>query len=318
MYRLPVDVPVAVDGIEGRMMEASPVGCAVMGPFADLEPGAQVRIVVSRPGAAELVMDATVANRRAAHPARTVLGLSLRPDPAQRITWVGALFDAAARHPAAQSSRSLRRPTNAAPDRPRLRTLVFRFQMVLVGVVSIVAASILALVLLGLRPLVISSGSMRPTLEIGDVVVTSWVRADRVHDGNIVSFDDPGQHGLFITHRVRNIAPAGSSLRFETRGDANSISEIWTVPRQTLLKRTEWKVPLVGGVAGRIGSGPVRAGLFGASAALAGTFLGLAALRSRRNRLQRASMKSTDPLGDAEPKNRAVPNAAIEPSRPSR
>ena len=198
---------------------------------------------------------------------------------------------------------------------------MFRLQIVLVGFVSVVAASILVLVLLGLRPLVISSGSMRPALEVGDVVVTNWVPADHIRAGNIISFDDPDQNGLFLTHRVRNIVDNGSTLRFETRGDANTTSEIWAVPRQTLLKRTAWKIPLVGGVASRFGSTPVRAGLLGACAAMAAALLGVTARRARRARragIQRASMKSTEPFGDAEPKNRAVPNDEIEPSSPSR
>ena len=318
VYRLPVDMAVVVDGTAAHMVEASPVGCAIVGAFGDLAPGAVVRIIVSNDDRPELEMRAVVANRRAVGSAHEVLGLSLRLDPAVRIAWVGALFDAAARVPVDPSSRSVRRTANAARERPPFaRTLVFRLQMVLVGVVSIVAASILVLVLLGLRPLVISSGSMRPTLQIGDVVVTRWVRADHLRDGNIVSFDDPGQRGLFITHRIRSIVDEGSSLRFETRGDANTISEIWAVPRRTLLKRTAWKVPLVGGAASRLGSTPVRAGLLG-GAALAGALLGIALLRARRDRVQRASMKSTAPFGTAEPKKRAVPNEAIEPSRPRR
>jgi signal peptidase I len=319
VYRLPVDLIVVVNGTAARMIEASSAGCAVAGRFPDTPVGSIVTMIVVCADRSELALEAMVANRRATTSGDEVLGFALQLGPEVRIAWVGALFDAAGRMPAGRSPRGLgRRPTERRERTARVRTFAFRLQIVLVGLVSIVAASILVLVLLGLRPLVISSGSMRPTLEVGDVVVTSWVPADHIRAGNIVSFGDPDQNGLFLTHRVRSIVDDGSTLRFETRGDANTTSEIWAVPRRTLLKRTAWKVPIVGGVASRFGSTPVRAGLLGACTALAAALVIGAARRARRARVQRASMKSMEPFGDADPKNRAVPNEEIEPSSPSR
>ncbi len=165
------------------------------------------------------------------------------------------------------------------PARPH--ALAFRFEMLLVGAVSLFAAGVLATVLLGYRPLVVSSGSMRPALHVGDLVVTTAVSADHLHVGDIVSFDDRNGSGELVTHRVKSVVAHGSELRVETRGDANSVSEIWDVSNRAVLRRTVWEIPAVGGVLSDLGAPSVRVGLLGAGATLA-VFIGYAAARKRR------------------------------------
>jgi signal peptidase len=159
--------------------------------------------------------------------------------------------------------------------------------MLIVAVVSLIAVGVLGLVCLGFRPLVISSGSMQPALRKGDVVFTVDVRADRLRVGDIVTFDDDANRGTLVTHRVRGVVLAGSRIRVETRGDANTVSEIWTVPRDTLLRRTSFEVPSVGGIASAFGSAAVRNVLFASGAVLAAfaaaEMLGRTTRRSRDN-----------------------------------
>ena len=163
-----------------------------------------------------------------------------------------------------------------------LRSLGFGIEMVLVGAMSLFAVGILSLVLLGFRPLIISSGSMRPKLQIGDVVVTTWEPAYNLRVGDIVSFDDATAAGELVTHRVRSVTVLAGNLHVETRGDANRVSEVWLVPRGTLLRRTVYDVPEIGGVVSALGSPTVRYGLLG-GVALAAAVTGLGVRRARRS-----------------------------------
>jgi signal peptidase len=291
VYRLEVDAPVTVDGCAARIIEGSATGCAVAGPFADVAVGSKVTVVAdfaagewNEEFARPLTLRATVANRRAGSSA-AVLGLALDLDPELRVRWIDGLFATATR-PGPSAPGTVRRPATTAPHRSmhrpaRPHALAFRFEMLLVGAVSLFAAGVLATVLLGYRPLVVSSGSMRPALHVGDLVVTTAVSADHLHVGDIVSFDDRNGSGELVTHRVKSVVAHGSELRVETRGDANSVSEIWDVSNRAVLRRTVWEIPAVGGVLSDLGAPSVRVGLLGAGATLA-VFIGYAAARKRR------------------------------------
>jgi signal peptidase I len=278
VYRLAIDAPATVDGREARIVEGSPTGCAIAGPFADVEVGSTVTVVAQIGEGHEI--RAVVANRRTGS-SPTVLGLALELDPGRRVAWIDDLFAAAtrARENADSDDRAPAPRTTRGAARPH--GVAFRLEMLLVGAVSLFAASVLATVLLGYRPLVVSSGSMRPALQVGDLVVTTGVAADHLHPGDIVSFDDRTGTGDLVTHRVRSVVTNGSEARVETRGDANTVSEIWDVPSRTVLRRTVLDVPAVGGLVSDLGAPSVRVGLLGTGAGLA-VVVAYAAIRKHR------------------------------------
>jgi signal peptidase I len=82
----------------------------------------------------------------------------------------------------------------------------------------------------GYRLLVIASGSMRPTLQVGDLVLSRSTAPSRLRPGDLVTFADPLLGGRSVTHRVVQLARDGDRFAVQTRGDANQVSEHWTVP----------------------------------------------------------------------------------------
>jgi signal peptidase I len=279
-YRLPIDRPVRVAGLAGRTIDGSASGLAVAGSFADVAVGATVAISVDIGGGPPVETTAVVADRRAG--AESVLGLSLRLTPDQRARWVPGLFRAAGivDGPVAAAATGAAGPVvgrrrrqrlehvvaaGAASPRHRVAPVVTR---VAVGAVSAVVACVLALVLLGFRPLVVRSSSMVPTLAVGDVVVVRWQAADRVAVGDIVTFADPDLGGRLVTHRVRRVTVEGGTAWFETRGDANDDSEFWSVPQGQLVGDLVWHVPAIGRAAAPLGTGPLRWALLGTGGAL--------------------------------------------------
>ena len=113
--------------------------------------------------------------------------------------------------------------------------------------------------LIGMHPNTVKSGSMSPTIETGDLIVSSQVSPDEVKVGDIITFEDPNGGGALITHRVRAITPGDERIEFITRGDANNNSEQWNIERGGTLGRVSYRVPMVGfalvpiaGSAGRV------------------------------------------------------------------
>ncbi|SIS21958.1 signal peptidase I [Williamsia sterculiae] len=106
---------------------------------------------------------------------------------------------------------------------------------VLVAIVSVVG---------GFSPLVVRSGSMSPTIGVGDIAVARTVPADDVHVGDIVSVTRAD--GARVTHRVAQIQTrVGNSTTMTLHGDANRVpdAEPYTV---TTVDRVAFHVPKLG------------------------------------------------------------------------
>jgi len=252
--RLPLDLVATIDGVEGRTLDASPGGLAVRGDFdtATVRRGEPLEVGLDLDDGNRTTLHTTVASVRAG--ARgTLVGLQVDPDDESAGPWLAQVLRAASQSQGLRD-RSSRVTTIVDTEARRLRGRLARLgERVVHGLaaaVSIVLVAALALVLLGFRPLVIRSGSMEPTLRIGDVVLAEQVPAHELRRGDVVT--QPGRGGMeSMTHRVVSLRPRGDALTVSTRGDANEIGESWTVRRDGLVGRMRWAVPWVG----RIGTG---------------------------------------------------------------
>jgi len=114
------------------------------------------------------------------------------------------------------------------------------------AIVLVVVAAV-AMVLGLVRFTVVDSGSMRPTLNPGDVVMLRSEPAADLALGQIVAFHPPGEPKLTVIHRVRAIRDTRSGIVFRTKGDANNAADPW---RAKIVGDTVWrkdlKVPWLG------------------------------------------------------------------------
>lgn len=100
----------------------------------------------------------------------------------------------------------------------------------------------------GVKPLVVISGSMEPTVPVGSVVLARSVPATEITVGDIVTVERPRDLGL-ITHRVVSTTQTeGGATELVLRGDANAVDdpEPYSV---TTAGRYVWHVPGLGRVA---------------------------------------------------------------------
>ena len=117
------------------------------------------------------------------------------------------------------------------------------FCMALLAAVALPAA-------VGMRSFTVMSGSMEPTIHVGDVVIDKKISPLAARPGDVVTFSDPSGRKRLITHRIRSMSVRGGTVQVVTKGDANNTVERWTVPASGRIGRVElrvWKLgyPLV-------------------------------------------------------------------------
>lgn len=99
----------------------------------------------------------------------------------------------------------------------------------------------------GYRGQVVLSGSMRPGIEPGDLVVAKRMAAAEIRRGQIVSFSAPDGSGVTITHRVVEVKrTASGDVAVVTRGDANGTSERWRTGPDASVGRIVATIPKLG------------------------------------------------------------------------
>lgn len=92
---------------------------------------------------------------------------------------------------------------------------------------------------------VVLSDSMSPAIGAGDVVFVSAVPADRIGEGDVVTYrGDAGR----VTHRVVEVVDADSGPRFRTKGDANEDPDPGLVAPGDVVGVVRFTVPLAGHV----------------------------------------------------------------------
>jgi signal peptidase I len=119
--------------------------------------------------------------------------------------------------------------------------------LVILGIAALVTVTVLVPRIGGATPYTILTGSMRPTMPPGTMVVIRPVDPDRVRVGDVVTYQLRSGEPEVVTHRVVSVGLDGTGHRvFRTRGDANDAADPgWVKPVQ--LKGVRWyAVPYAG------------------------------------------------------------------------
>ncbi|MBI1843642.1 MAG: signal peptidase I [Actinobacteria bacterium] len=141
-----------------------------------------------------------------------------------------------------------------------LRIILTIFVWVVMGAGMSLGALLAAPPLVGHKTMVVLSGSMTPTLDIGDVVIDRTIDVLDVKMGDIITFRDPIHPKRTVTHRVRAMSVKDGTVTFTTRGDANTSNESWKIPSSGKIGRVVLRVPKLGYVLGWAWSPKVRVG----------------------------------------------------------
>lgn len=107
----------------------------------------------------------------------------------------------------------------ADPGRTRRRTWVDHVLSVGAVLGVLVAGATVAATVTGLRPLVVRSGSMEPTIATGGMVLTREIAAPRIRVGDVLAVERPDH--TRVTHRVTQVLHRDGTAELTLKGDAN-------------------------------------------------------------------------------------------------
>ncbi len=158
----------------------------------------------------------------------------------------GDIFVGAEKDTPRTSTRSRSNPQSVAKV---IRTVIA--YVLLLAVIGAAGIAAFALVQGTWMVTPVLSGSMRPGLSVGGVVISQRVPVDSLHVRDVIIFSDPFKPAEQIVHRIVKITKASDGkLLFNTQGDANNVRDPWTLSIQgDSIYRARWSVPLIGYVA---------------------------------------------------------------------
>ncbi len=133
----------------------------------------------------------------------------------------------------------------AAARRRRARLVPLVAGWTLFGLLAGLVLSFSVPNVVGMHSFVVMSGSMTPTLKVGDIVVDRPIAAADVRIGDIITFKDPARNRL-VTHRVHRLRVENGRIDIETKGDRNNSVEDWSVGTDGRVGLVIYRVPKIG------------------------------------------------------------------------
>lgn len=115
-----------------------------------------------------------------------------------------------------------------------------------IGITALVSGAVLVVLALvvGYRPVIITSGSMGDAAPTGSVIIASPVDAVEVGDVLVMRRDESAT----ITHRVEEIEQQGGDRYALTKGDANETRDVDPYPLGDEELVARWTIPHLGTV----------------------------------------------------------------------
>lgn len=110
--------------------------------------------------------------------------------------------------------------------------------VVLVGVIAVAAIGVVGTVLRFWEFDVVLSGSMRLSINPGDVEVLFQERDSAIRVGQVVGFHPPHEPNLSFTHRIVAVMMKDGHYWIRTKGDANDVADPWGDVE--IINRTVW------------------------------------------------------------------------------
>jgi signal peptidase len=116
-------------------------------------------------------------------------------------------------------------------------------------VTTVIAVAIIwfAVGLFPIQPALVGSGSMRPTMDVGDVVIIVKVPADVIKPGDIIQFRRPEK--VTVMHRVVEIQETEGAKLFITKGDDNDEPDTDPVIPENVVGKAVFNVRKIGWMA---------------------------------------------------------------------
>jgi signal peptidase len=150
---------------------------------------------------------------------------------------------------------------------------------------SALAAAVVVPRVAGATPYTILTGSMRPSLPPGTLVVVKPRPVDQLRAGDVVTYQLESGKPAVVTHRITQVSTNLKGERsFTTKGDANNVADQNPVRAAQIRGTLLYAVPKLGYVNNFISGSQRQVATYGVVTLLLGyaAFMSVGALRDRR------------------------------------
>lgn len=137
-----------------------------------------------------------------------------------------------------------------------MQKLINIFKYVLIGVLTFVLIYFILTIInarsnpdkiksiMGYIPMTVVTGSMKPELNPGDLIVVKEINLNSINCNDIITFRF--NDNRIITHRAVEILNDSGELKIRTKGDANDEADNWQVSQKNIIGKVSFKMPLFG------------------------------------------------------------------------
>lgn len=121
--------------------------------------------------------------------------------------------------------------------------IILLYNLILLGVSYIDNVNIPSV--FGYKAYSITTDSMKPTLDEGDIIITKQQQEDKIKQGDIITYV---QNGEVITHRIIQIETQDGKNKYVTKGDNNTIEDSEKINYEQIEGVKLIKIPLLGNI----------------------------------------------------------------------
>ena len=97
--------------------------------------------------------------------------------------------------------------------------------------------------ILGYKAYIVNTNSMEPTIEVGDIVIIKKVKAEKLNQGDVITFTREGE---VITHRITKIETEEKSTQYVTKGDNNNTEDTLKIKYEDIIGKEILTIPQLG------------------------------------------------------------------------
>ncbi len=98
---------------------------------------------------------------------------------------------------------------------------------------------------LGYKTFIVLSGSMKPKINVNDMIVVKKVKEEEIKKNDVIAFNDSDK---IITHRIVDITVADGKNFYVTKGDANNKEDDYDITYDNIEGKLVYTIPKIGKV----------------------------------------------------------------------
>lgn len=118
-----------------------------------------------------------------------------------------------------------------------------------------IGIAVITLPIFGNYALIVKSGSMQPTIGVGDLIAVKNIQGlvspqnipvRKYSEGDVVAFKDAKNPKIITTHRIVSSQIKDGKIYYQTKGDANNIKDTSLVAEENVLGRADYSIKGIG------------------------------------------------------------------------